>query len=63
MGPGIQGEPLDRYALGEFGDLRLKKQGRCCMHDWLGGKRFACGNWAEIVREKCASVGFWPIRV
>lgn len=58
----IQEEQIDRYALGEFGDTRLKKQVRCCMHGWLADKKFACGNWVKTVREKFASVGFWPIR-
>jgi hypothetical protein len=62
MGLGIREERSDRYALGEFGDARLKKQGRCCMHGWLGDKKFACGNWEETVREKFASVGSSPIR-
>jgi hypothetical protein len=62
MGRGIQEEQIDRYALGEFGDARLKKQERCCMHDWLADKKFACGNWGKTVREKFDLVGSWPIR-
>ncbi len=62
MGLDIQADQIDRYALGEFGDLRLKKQVRCCMNGWLPDKKSACGNWVEIVREKFVSAGFWPIR-
>jgi hypothetical protein len=62
MGLDIQEEQIDRYALGEFGDARLKKQVRCCMRGWWADKKFACGNWVATVREKFASVGSWPIR-
>lgn len=62
MGLDIQEEQIDRYAVGEFGDARLKKQVRCCMHGWLADKTSVCGNWEETEREKFVSVGSWPIR-
>lgn len=62
MGLDIEEDQIDRYALGEFGDARLKKQVRCCMPGWLVGKTFVCGNWVETAREKFVSVGSWPIR-
>jgi hypothetical protein len=62
MGLDIQEGQINRYALGKFGDSRLKKQERCCMHGWLSDKKFACVNWVETVREKFVSVGSWPIR-
>ena len=57
----MQEEQIDRYGLGEFGDVRLKKLVRCCMHGWSAGKQFVCGNWVKTVPEKFASVVSWPI--
>ena len=60
MEQGIQ-EEAARYALGEFGDARLKKQERNCMRGWSANRMFVCGNWEETALEKFDSVGFWPI--
>ena len=61
MGLEIDEEQIERYALGEFGDARLKKRGRNCMRGWSANRTYACGNWEKTVREKFVSVGFWPI--
>lgn len=62
MGHESQEERIERYALGEFGDARLKKQERNCMRGWFADKTYACGNLAETGLEKCASVDSWPTR-
>lgn len=62
MGLDIQEDQIDRYALGDFGDLRLKKRVRCCTRSWSSGKKFACGDWEQAVREKFVWVDSWPIR-
>lgn len=62
MGLGIQEEQIDRYALGEFGDARLKKQERNCMRGWSANKTYACGSLAETVLGKFVSADSWPTR-
>ncbi|WP_291064442.1 hypothetical protein [Hydrogenophaga sp.] len=52
----------ERYALGDFGDARLKKRQRNCMSGWWARSKFVCGNWVGIVRERFALAGFWLIR-
>jgi hypothetical protein len=62
MGRESQEEQIERYALGGFGDARLKKQERNCMRGWSANKTSACGNLAGTEREKYVSADFWPTR-
>ena len=55
-------ERIERYALGEFGDARLKKRERNCMHNWFADKTYACGSLAETGLGKFVSADFWPTR-
>jgi hypothetical protein len=57
-----QEERIERYALGDFGDARLKKRERNCMRDWSVDKTYACDSLAETVRGKFVSDVFWPTR-
>jgi hypothetical protein len=38
---GIEEKQIERYALGDFGDARLKKQERSCMRGWSANRRYA----------------------
>lgn len=62
MGRENQEERIERYALGDFGDARLKKQERNCMRGWSANKTYACGSLAETGRGKFVSADSWPIR-
>jgi hypothetical protein len=53
---------IERYALGEFGDARLKKQERNFMHGWSANKAYACDSLAGIGRGKCVLAASWPTR-
>lgn len=55
-------EPMEGYALGEFGDARLKKQERNFMRGWSANKAYACDSLAGIGREKCVLGASWPTR-
>lgn len=55
-------ERIERYALGEFGDARLKKRERNCMPNWSADKAYACGSLAETGLERFVSADFWPTR-
>lgn len=57
----LQAEHVDRYGVGDFGDLRLKKQAQSCTLSWSENKTCACGNSAGTGRERCVSVAFWRI--
>lgn len=58
MGQGIREERGGEFALGEFGDVRLKKLERNCMSAWLANKAYACVSLAEAVQEKFVSGDF-----
>ena len=52
---------MDSYAVGGFGDVRLKKWGRGCMRRWSVSNALACGGWGVIGRGRCGLGDFWRI--
>lgn len=58
----IQEEQMERYALGEFGDARLKKRERNFMRGWSANKAYACDSLEGTGREKCVLAASWPTR-
>ena len=57
-----QEERIEWYALGGFGDARLKKRERNCMSNWSADKTYAFDSWAGTGLGKFVSADFWPTR-
>jgi hypothetical protein len=50
------------FGLGRFGDLRLEKGGRACMHLWLTDLDRASAGWAVRVLARCSLRAFFATR-
>jgi hypothetical protein len=49
---------VEGYAIGEFGDMRLKKGERICVAALSSGTRCACVGWERAGVKRCALDGF-----